>query len=108
VQIRQGDVYLIPVESIPDSAKPVAREGGRVILAHGEVTGHAHAITAPSAVLLAVPGKTAEVVDRFLRLRSKATLRHEEHGHIEVPAGCYRVVVHEEWSDEMEPRPVLD
>ena len=107
-QIRQGDVYLIPVESIPDSAKPVAREGGRVILAHGEVTGHAHAITAPDAELLATPGATADMADRFLRLRSKAVLAHEEHGHIEVPAGSYRVVVHDEWSDEMEPRRVLD
>ena len=108
MQIRQGDVYLIPVDSVPRSAKPVAREGGRVILAHGEVTGHAHAITAPGAVLLATPGATAEVADRFLRLRSKATLTHEEHGHIEVPAGTYRVQIHDEWSDALEPRPVLD
>ena len=42
------------------------------------------------------------------RLRSKATLTHEEHGAVEVPAGCYRVQIHDEWSDSLEARRVLD
>ena len=71
-QIRQGDVYLIPVVAIPATATPVAREAGRLILAHGEVTGHAHAILAPDAELLTTPGATAELVDRYLRVRSSA------------------------------------
>lgn len=43
-QYRQGDVLLQRVSSFPKKLKAVARERGRVILAHGEVTGHAHAL----------------------------------------------------------------
>lgn len=42
-QYRQGDVLIERVSSFPAKLTPVARENGRVILAHGEVTGHAHA-----------------------------------------------------------------
>ena len=41
---RQGDVLIVPITSIPKTVEPIAREQGRIILAHGEVTGHAHAI----------------------------------------------------------------
>ena len=41
---RQGDVLIVTVSRLPKLLEPVAREGGHVILAHGEVTGHAHAI----------------------------------------------------------------
>ena len=107
-QIRQGDVYLIPVVAIPATATPVAREAGRLILAHGEVTGHAHAILAPDAELLTTPGATAELVDRYLRVRSTATVVHEEHAPLTVAPGTYRVVIHEEWTDQDESRAVLD
>lgn len=40
---RQGDVAIERVGSLPAKLTKVARENGRVILAHGEVTGHAHA-----------------------------------------------------------------
>lgn len=41
---RQGDVLIIPIAELPPGLKPVAKEQGRVVLAHGEVTGHAHTI----------------------------------------------------------------
>lgn len=107
-QIRQGDVYLIPVAEVPADAAPVARDKGRLILAYGEVTGHAHAIMAPDAELLATPGATAEQVDRYLRIRSSATVVHEEHAPLAIAPGLYRVVIHEEWTDAMEPRRVVD
>jgi hypothetical protein len=34
---RQGDVLVIPVESIPERLDPIDRENGQVVLAHGEV-----------------------------------------------------------------------
>jgi hypothetical protein len=47
--IRQGDVILIPVDSIPANAVELdARQGGKVILAYGEVTGHHHRFEAGS------------------------------------------------------------
>ena len=51
-QVRQGDVLLVPA-SRPGDAKPVGRDCGRVVLAYGEVTGHAHAIRSHGATLLA-------------------------------------------------------
>lgn len=41
---RQGDVLIVPAK-MPAKAKleEVPREDGRVVLAHGEATGHAHA-----------------------------------------------------------------
>lgn len=48
VQVRQGDVLITPfkVQAPPTSADcgEIQEEGERIVLAHGEVTGHAHAI----------------------------------------------------------------
>lgn len=48
--IRQGDVYLVPVASIPQGACRADATNG-VVLAYGEVTGHAHRIAAGSVQL---------------------------------------------------------
>lgn len=42
--IRQGDVLLSPVKSLPAGCTEVPLDKGRIVLAYGEVTGHAHAI----------------------------------------------------------------
>lgn len=101
--VRQGDVLLVPVTSIPAAVSEVPRDRGRVILAYGEVTGHAHAIAAPEATLL-----TTADNERFLRLVGAVDLVHEEHATIAVAPGQYRVVIHREWTDAMAARPVLD
>ena len=41
---RQGDVLVVPVDEIPTGLKKVPREQGRLVLAHGEATGHAHVV----------------------------------------------------------------
>ena len=54
-QLRQGDVLLErigDVDVLPAGTQTVARDKGRVVLAYGEVTGHAHAISAPNAELV--------------------------------------------------------
>jgi hypothetical protein len=48
-QYRQGDVFIARIASLPAKLKKAALEGGKVILAHGEVTGHAHAFAASDA-----------------------------------------------------------
>lgn len=65
--LRQGDVALTAVSSIPSDAKAVVRDGGRVVLAYGEVTGHAHAIHGKGATLLESPQ------GRYLKVDAKAT-----------------------------------
>lgn len=98
---RQGDVLIVSTTTIPASATPVPLEGGRIVLAHGEVTGHAHAIASPDAELLATPGATAETADRWLRVRSAVTLAHEEHTPITIPPGEYRVIRQREYDPEL-------
>jgi len=102
---RQGDVTLVPVTAIPESARPVARDRGRLVLRYGEVTGHAHVIDAPEAEAVLL---TTDEGERFLRLVHGAPLRHEEHGTIELPPGLYRLPPQHEWSDADEPLAVLD
>jgi hypothetical protein len=97
---RQGDVLLIRVASIPAKATPQKRDGGRVILAYGEVTGHAHQIADPDKVgaeLLTAPLTVSESAT-FLRLAKKAQLVHEEHGTITLAPGTYEVRRQREYS----------
>jgi hypothetical protein len=90
-QVRQGDVLLVPVDEVPDSARPLARSGGRVVLAEGEVTGHAHAIRSSAATLLGAGD------ERYLRVAAPVTLDHEEHAPIDVAPATYRVVIQREY-----------
>ncbi len=92
MMVRQGDVLIMSVDSIPEDVVEVPRDAGRVVLAYGEVTGHAHAIHEPFAALVA---KGAE---RFLKVTRTVELKHEEHTRIELPAGKYRVVQQVEYT----------
>jgi len=102
---RQGDVALIPVDALPDTARPVARDDGRLVLRYGEATGHAHVVDAPDAEAALL---TTDEGERFLRLVSGAPLRHEEHATINLPPGLYRLPPQHEWTDLDEPLAVLD
>lgn len=100
--IRQGDVLLISADAIPKGAKKQKPEGGRVVLAHGEVTGHAHAIYTPAIAAL-----YGEGLDRFLKVQERATLSHEEHTAAIMEPGIYRVIIQTEYTPE-ELRNVAD
>jgi hypothetical protein len=89
--IRQGDVLLVAVDEIPADATLVAREGGRVVLALGEATGHAHVIRSVGTALLKREDQ------RYIRASAPAILDHEEHAAIEIPPGNYRVVIQREY-----------
>lgn len=101
VQYRQGDVFIERVRARPKAAKPVARDRGRVVLAYGEVTGHAHAILEPEALLFDAGGEL------YLQADGTVTLRHEEHAPITLEKGTYRVTRQREYSPE-EIRNVAD
>src|SRR5687767_12825099 len=92
---RQGDVLVIATdEAIPTGAKKAKREGGRVVLAHGEVTGHAHAILDREVELYKTDtDTTADAADAWLKVQRAegAALVHEEHATIHLPEGTYRV-----------------
>ena len=92
---RQGDVLLVAIDVLPDDAEPEPRTG-RIVLAEGEATGHAHAIEERDARTFTHEG------ERYLLTRSRAQLIHEEHAPIDVPPGAYRVVLQREY----EPAPL--
>jgi hypothetical protein len=93
-QLRQGDVLLVRVASIPDGARRVKRRRGRLVLAAGEAAGHAHEIVAADAELL-----EAGRGERFLRVLAEGgvALTHEDHAAVLVPPGDYQVVRQREY-----------
>jgi len=98
IHYRQGDVLIQRIGSFPSTLTPVARENGKVVLAHGEVTGHAHAIASPNADLYSAVDSGSVT---FLEIRSAlAELCHEEHATIALQPGKYRVTRQREYSPE--------
>jgi hypothetical protein len=96
---RQGDVLIVPVaqEAVPShvtDAPGEARDArGRMVLALGEVTGHAHAVTGPGR-LVREPGPFGPML---LQLPEGGRVVHEEHAAIPLPKGWYRVVRQREY-----------
>lgn len=93
---RQGDVLIAPIaeESVPAHAQAdpgLPRDTrGRLVLALGEVTGHAHAVTAPGRLIRAS-------AQTLMHLPEGGRLVHEEHAAIVLPKGWYRVVRQREY-----------
>lgn len=92
---RQGDVLIVPINSIPNNAKT---EGGDVVV-HGETTGHAHRLK--GGLILSLGEQL------FINAGVDASLVHEEHDTIQIPQGMYRVIRQREY-DEKEVRYVSD
>ncbi len=89
---RHGDVLLAAVPILPADAKPALG----LILAHGELTGHAHRIREAGVAQLFTKGALT-----YLQVTAAtATLIHEEHRPILLPAGIYRVWQQREYSPE--------
>lgn len=95
---RQGDVLIAATDTIPDGLTEVPRDNGRIVLAYGEVTGHAHAIDDPTALLLAED--VADIEERFLQVEREVQLVHEEHDTILLPPGNYIVRRQREYAPE--------
>ena len=100
-QIRQGDILLVPVTL----EAPVGCRGkSEVILAEGEVTGHAHRLAAVSVLEWEAGGQ------RYVQVAGHApgTLSHEDHdpspAAVVEPGVTYRVVQQHQFSlaDEWE------
>ena len=96
IHYRQGDVLIVRVENMPRDLKKIDRENDRVVLAYGEVTGHAHAIKDQRAALFRDP----RLMAIFLTVSGDApvSLEHDEHDTIAIPPGNYQVVRQREYS----------
>jgi len=106
VQVRQGDILLVPCAQIPCTASEQAAEEGRIVLARGETTGHAHAMAADRVRYFREDG-TGQAYIRIDGNRP-AALAHEEHSSLLVGPGDYRVVRQREYEPAARPRLVHD
>ena len=104
---RQGDVLIMRIDDDTKVGAKVATEAGRVVLAHGEVTGHSHAIADRAATLFDLPIEhnvdtraATLALDRIMRCRTTVKLQHEEHATITLARGTYRVRIQREYSPE--------
>lgn len=95
---RQGDVLIRKIKSLPKSAKDITPKD-RIVLAYGEVTGHAHAI-APGEAREFSMADAANATRRFLSVVKEATVRHEEHAAIPLPPGIYEIIQQREYTPE--------
>lgn len=100
---RQGDIYLKPIDKLPEGAVRQPRQGGRIVLAEGEATGHAHAIRARYATAYAIGALL------YLRVTRPVALLYEEHEHPDlIDPGIYVVKRQREYSPGELPRQVVD
>lgn len=96
---RQGDVLIVPLEetALPDGVRDLPRQPrdgrGRLVLALGEVTGHAHAVIGPGT-LVREPGPLGA---SYLHLPDGGRVVHEEHAAIPLPKGWFRVIRQREY-----------
>jgi hypothetical protein len=107
-------VFLVPVEksAITKEHREVPRENGRVVLALGESSMHAHVFRDPGVCMLRSEG----IGDAVVTVTDLCDLMTEggelapgvpRHDPIPVSPGTYKLVVQREWSGE-EVRNVCD
>lgn len=106
-QVRQGDVQLQPVVALPAGCIEAPYDKGRIVLAYGESTGHAHAI---ADHIDAHSGEIAEAAiararlwkapngESYLEVVRPVHLRHEEHTEHELLPGIYKLPRQMEYS----------
>ena len=105
--IRQGDVLLVRTTkaAVTKAHQEVPRKDGRVVLAIGESSLHAHVMRDPGVCLLSREG----ISDRVLTVESICDLVTEggemapgvpRHPAISVPPGVYLVTTQREWAGE--------
>jgi hypothetical protein len=115
MQFRQGDVLIERVSRLPKKPRKSKTET-RVILAHGEVTGHAHEIETPriaaleeceAAVAAGDLSDASTMTNAAMELQEDTAVVHQEHGRIALPKGNYIVRRQREYHPE-ELRNVAD
>lgn len=101
-KVRHGDVVLHAVSAPSfDGFTAVPAKAGSVVLAEGEVTGHAHRIDVGGAPPAAVLFNNPQVPDfRLLRVERPVVLTHEEHKDVILVPGVYSVSVKRQYTED--------
>lgn len=119
IELRQGDVFLVRVpnkQTVPTTTT-IQPEEKRTILAHGEVTGHAHALPAEDVELYDIDpaffqgqdaAKLQAANTRLLRVLRPTSLKHEEHAPIPLDPGDYLISIQLDFDEDAEWGRVAD
>lgn len=120
-QYRQGDVLLEKVSLPKGERKMLPRDNGHIVLAYGEVTGHAHAICEVESVeYIEVDGQRLIVSENGFRLahgslsgiqalaperidkasKIRGLVADQDHDAFALPAGTYRPIQQREYEPE--------
>lgn len=89
---RQGDILFVRVDKLPTGLK----QSKDNIVAHGEVTGHAHRVVKEEGVALL----DAEQDTKFIEADASWQVVHDEHGPIQFEAGNWEARRQREYSPE--------
>ncbi len=96
--IRQGEVLLIAIDSLPKGIKKK-----NLVLAEGETTGHMHRFNSKQVQVFA-----DDENNQFVEVKSPSKLIHEEHQNLEIPIGKYKVMLQREYDLSQQVRKVMD
>ena len=89
---RQGDLLFIRVNALPKGLK----KANDNIVAHGEVTGHAHRVMEAEGVAVLENEKG----DKFVEAENDVNVGHDEHGPVILEKGNWEVRRQREYSPE--------
>jgi hypothetical protein len=115
-QVRQGDVLVTPIDAIPQDAAERKPEKRGTVLAHGELTGHAHCVDTRKVSDVEFPDEVYGYVKRALKVLGDTPLRHtnpdgsptHEHDDIALRPGNRLVIIQREALSDDESRRVED
>ena len=104
---RQGDVFIERIAKIPTAATK-QEQSTRIILAHGEATGHHHTLETADPADWWKKGELSTTNEKpttlagelFVSLPSGGVVTHPEHSEIKLPGGHYRITRQREYSPE--------
>lgn len=92
---RHGDLLIVGVDSIPETAKKT----DSLTLAIGEATGHNHSFSSGEVQMFENPTpKNDDPVKWFEVKSSEATLGHQEHKDIGIKRGIYALKIEREYN----------
>ena len=89
--LRQGDVLVVPVKSIPKDLSIVEPENGRLILARGEATGHHHSLALSNRVTMFRDDASGGQL--YVQADAPVLLEHQEHTALTITPGLYKVII---------------
>lgn len=92
MQYRQGDLLIVRDDTVEINLPEQKTECGRIVLAYGEVTGHAHVFDSDAVMYAQEVGEGGVLV-----VNREGKLVHEEHAPINLDKGKYRVIRQREY-----------